>query len=320
MIACKKCGYENPLERRYCSNCSARLNFNKTHSEFQREENSRKKLFFRFFKLFLKWGIPCVSVISIVLLLMVPRVKVVEESYMAKKSLDGKYAHLREAFARGEQRSVSVTDKELTSQIHYSNIENIVHKPQKGKSLISKLDIKIETMFCDIDSGVLKATVVYSIKNKKIIMQLGIVPSVKDGKIAVDVKNASVGQLRLSSTIINEVLKRVSNSAKYSDYFKLPYYIKDITLKNNVLILSSGKPGPSEKNKVQEKADNGETKQLSKIDLIFEANTAFREKDYEKAIKLYRIFLEKYPDDLAADRVENMFEKAINKAAEGLFL
>ena len=319
MIVCKKCGYENPMNRRYCANCSARLNFNKTHSDFKREENSPKRSFLRFFKLLFKWGVPCVAVTSIVLLLMVPRVKVVEESYMSKKSLDGKYAHLREAFGRGEKRSVSVTGKELTSQIHYSSIENAVHKPRKDNSFISKLDIKIEKMFCDIDAGVLKATVVYSIKNKKIIMQVGIVPSVKDGKIAVDVKNASVGKLRLSSMVINEVLKKVSNSAKYSGYFKLPYYIKDITVENKVLILSSTKPGPSEKSEVPGKADDGETKQSDKRALIFEANAAFREEDYEKAIKLYKTFLEKYHDDMSADKVESLLEKAMIRAAEDLF-
>ncbi|MEA3347283.1 MAG: hypothetical protein U9Q21_04280, partial [Candidatus Auribacterota bacterium] len=233
---------------------------------------------------------------------------------------DGKYAHLQEAFGRGEEGSVSVTGKELTSQIHYSRIENAAYEPQKDNNLISKLDIKIEKMFCSIDSGVLKATVVYSIKNKKIIMQVGMVPSVKDDKIAIDVKNASIGKLPLSSMVINEVLNRVSKSEKYSDYFKLPYYIKDIKVKNDVLILSSVDPSSSEKNEVPGKADDGETKQPGKKDLIFEANTAFREKDYEKAIKLYKSFLEEYPDDMAADKVENMLEKAMNKASEDLFL
>lgn len=300
MVRCSKCGYDNPLGKFHCMRCGDRLKYD-PQKEIRRSNFSVWKII----KNLLKIIIPIAAVASIVLILIEPSVTKVEESYSYKESFDNKLLQLQVAASKGRGYVIAVTGKELTSKAHYSLIDK---EAEDKKNILSNMGFRIDSVYCSVESGFLYSTVVYDMKGKKIILKIkSTLGASDDGKLVFRAEEVSMGRLPISPMTINLLLESFSKSGKYSDYFKLPYYIKDIKIVNDQILFSSAKLKDSAG--VEKPLDDA-AGHLDREELIIDANNCFKSGDYKKAAELYEQYLNMFPEDIVNDKVKRLLEKS----------
>ncbi|MBN2190562.1 MAG: hypothetical protein JW728_05045 [Candidatus Aureabacteria bacterium] len=300
MVRCNKCGYDNPLGKFHCMRCGERLKYD-PQKEIRRNNFSVWKII----KNLLKIIIPVAAVASIVLILVEPSVTKVEESYSYKESFDNKLLQLQVAASKGRGYVIAVTGRELTSKAHYSLIDK---EAEDKKNILSNMGFRIDSVYCSVESGFLYSTVVYDMKGKKIILKIkSTLGASEDGKLVFKAEEVSMGRLPISSMTVNLLLESFSKSGKYSDYFKLPYYIKDIKIVNDQILFSSAKLKDSVGG---EKPSDDIAGQMDREELIIDANNCFKSGDYGKAAELYEKYLNMFPEDIVNDKVKQLLEKS----------
>ncbi|MDD5644925.1 MAG: hypothetical protein PHO00_05710 [bacterium] len=299
MVQCNKCGYANPIGKLHCMRCGERLKYD-PGKEIRKRDFSNWKII----KKLLKIIIPVCAVASIVLILIEPQVTEVHESYSHKESFDNKLVQLQVAASKGRGYVIAVTGKELTSKVHYSLIEG---ETEDKKNILSNMGFKIDNIYCSVESGFLYSTVVYDLKGKKIILKIKSALGASDeGKLLFKAEEISMGNLPVSPAAVNVLLETLSKSGKYSDYFELPYYIKDIKIVNDQILFSSSKLKDPE---MQNKSEVNGQRQRDREELIISANDSFKSGDYKKAGELYEQYLKTFPDDIVNKKIQALLEK-----------
>ena len=301
MIKCFNCGEENRPGAIFCRACGGRLlapellsdeeqkRLNISKTRIAKTSTHHKKIF--------QIVLPVAIIFTLFYLMLqpldIPKTLKNEERYATK--FETKLFRLQENYNNQKKYRIAVTEEELNSFIRkyvaFDDKQSIDFFLDDGLLIYLSKKILGKTITLRIYSGLL----------------------VNDKKFNIDILNVKIGKLPIPSFFVEYLLNSVFLK-KFDQEIYCPPYITNFEFSENLMYISYNPYSEADSVNADDSNDFSAMTDKEKVDqLLINANTYYKNKEYERAIIVYEKIIAEYPTDSRVPTIKKWCDEINSK-------
>ncbi len=289
MLNCESCGEINRPGAIYCRRCGGRLinpelikkeeqkRLKATKSKLNKKYHSQKSVL----KIIIVLSIFAFFMYLIIQPVKTPHKLTITQRYTDK--FETKLLRLKESYNNKTKYRIAVTEDELNSYLK-SNFPT-----DKTKSL---------EVFLDDGMLIFLKNKIY---NKEITLKIYSGLQVENNQYKIDILQVRLGKLPIPSFVVGFIINKFFLQ-RFAKDLQTPPFISNFEFTENLMFIQyypNNKSRSSGKNLVPESAD----------ELLVKANTLYKNKEFKRALTIYKKIIKSYPKDQRIPAIQKWCEK-----------
>ena len=294
MIKCFNCGEENRPGAIFCKACGGRLlapellndeeqkRLNISKTRITKTSTHHKKIF--------QIAVPLAIFFTLCYLIVqhleTPNTLKNEERYA--KKFEAKLFRLQENYNNTKKYRIAVTEEELNSFIR----KYVVFDENQSINFF-------------LDDGLL-IFLSKKLLGKQITLRIYSGLLVNEQKFNIDILNVKIGKLPIPSFLVEYLLNSVFLK-KFDEEIYCPPYITNFEFSENLMYISYDPYSQTDQSAQSSSFDSSSLTDKEQVDrLLMNANTFYKNKEYERAIIIYEKIISNYPSDSRVPTIKKM--------------